>query len=79
MIYKMFYIMHYISYMLNEIFNTLYNIYDICYKYPIYELNSIQLFHACLVNSQNYYTTRYIVSNDIFSTMSRGCIDYACH
>ena len=26
-----------------------------------------------------YYTTRYIMSNDIFFTMSPACIDYACH
>ena len=27
----------------------------------------------------DYYTTRYIMSNDIFFTMSPACINYACH
>ena len=41
--------------------------------------NSIHITQTRPCNTQHYYTTRYIVSNDIFLTMSRGCIDYACH
>ena len=35
--------------------------------------------HGTSLHSFDYYTTRYIMSKDIFFTMSPACIDYACH
>ena len=35
--------------------------------------------HYVKFHNPSYYTTCYIMSNNIFFTMSPACIDYACH
>ena len=63
-----------------DYYTTRYIVSNDIYFYYVTRLHRLRMsLNYSPVNSFNYYTTRYIVSNDIFLTMSRGCIDYACH